>query len=81
MKQATPTTAEVRTTADGNHEVFESSALPPFAFTKSTVHKVDTYMAEWGINGTRKNPLKVGFAFFKRMFNSRTCYRWRTGAP
>lgn len=68
IKQTLPTIAEVRTKVDGTHEVFESSALPPFAFTNRAV----TYMTESDIGGTgtRKNPLKMGFAFFQLMFNS-----------
>ena len=66
IKQALPAIAEVRTKADGTHDVFESSALPLFAFTNGTVKMVDTYMTELDIGGTgtRKNPLKMGFTFF-----------------
>ena len=72
MKQALPTIAEVRAKADGTHDVFESSALPAYAFTNGDVQKVKTYMTEMDDDGTgtRKNPLQMGFTFFQHMFNA-----------
>ena len=71
MKQALPSNlAEVRTADDGSHQLYESSALPPFAFNNGTVKKVDNYMTEKKDNNTgRKNPLVMGYGFFKDMYN------------
>ena len=72
MKQALPSNlAEVRTANDGSHQLHESSALPPFGFTNGTVKKVDNYMTEKKDNSSeRKNPLVMGYNFFKDMYNS-----------
>ena len=72
MKQALPSNlAEVRTANEGSHELYESSALPPFGFTNNTVQKVDRYMTDKKDNSNeRKNPLVMGYNFFKDMYNS-----------
>ena len=71
MKQALPSNlAEVRTAADGTNELFESSALPPFAFTNKSVQMVDRYMTEKDEGGSQKNPLVMGYGFFQNMYNS-----------
>ena len=64
LKQALPIhLAEIRTTDNGNHKLYESSAHEqPFSFDNGLVKKIDRYMK------IHQGSFIMGYKFFKRLF-------------
>ena len=62
--------AEIRTTEEGIHLLYQSSALQPFKFDNGIVKKIDKYMNQKDESGQLSNPLCMGYNFFANIAQS-----------